>query len=111
MVEQAPSCPGCKGNSEEDLKECFSERIKKDVARKFNFNDHTNGKGKQRNMVQVTIDKNSDITEVMAGASHAALEKEAIRVIKSLPTMEPGEHRGSPVKFKFSLPISLYLSY
>lgn len=110
LVEQAPRYPGCKGKSEEDFKECFSEKIKKDVARKFNPNVHTNGNGKQRIMVQFTIDKNGDITEVMARASHAALEKEAIRVIKSLPTMEPGEQRGRPVQVKYSLPISLYLS-
>lgn len=110
LVEQAPRYPGCKGKSEEDFKVCFSEKIKKDVARKFNPNLHTNGKGKQRIMVQFTIDKNGDITEVMARASHTALEKEAIRVIKSLPTMEPGAQRGKPVKVKFSLPISLYLS-
>lgn len=110
LVEQAPRYPGCNGKSEEDFKECFSERIKKDVARKFNPNVHTNGKGKQRIMVQFTIDKNGDIKEVMARASQAALEKEAIRVIKSFPTMEPGEQRGRPVQVTFSLPISLYLS-
>ncbi|TDA93225.1 energy transducer TonB, partial [Halomonas marinisediminis] len=35
------------------------------------------------------------------------LEKEAIRVVKSLPKMIPAKQRGVPVGVKYTLPITL----
>ena len=38
-----------------------------------------------------------------------SLDKEAIRVIKSLPKWKPGKQRGKPVKVSFTVPISFTL--
>ncbi len=38
-------------------------------------------------------------------ASHPELVKEAVRVIKKLPKMIPGEQRGKKVAVPYSLPI------
>jgi len=110
IVEQAPRYPGCKGDSEEEFKLCFNEKIKKFIARKFNSNIDINLNGKQRITVQFEIDKNGDIVNIKARAPHKRLEKEAIEAVSKLPKMEPGKQRNINVGVKYSLPISLYIN-
>jgi protein TonB len=46
--------------------------------------------------------------EVVRGID-ASLDKEAIRVINSMPKWQPGEQRGKPVRVKFTMPINFRL--
>ena len=52
------------------------------------------------------IDQTGSITEIQARAPHPRLQKEAERVVKTLPKMTPGKQRGRPVSVRYSLPIS-----
>lgn len=108
-VEIAPRYPGCKEKSEKEYKKCFNAKIKKFVAKKFNTNIETNLSGKQRVNVQFEVDKYGDIINIKARASHKRIEKEAIKVIKKLPKMEPGKQRNRPVGVKYNLPIILHI--
>ena len=108
-VEQAPRYPGCKEKSEEAYKKCFSEKLRKFVAKKFNSNLNTNLSGKQKIHVFFKIDKNGNIVDIEARAPHKRLEIEAVKVVKKLPKMEPGKQRTRTVGVKYVLPISLYL--
>jgi protein TonB len=108
LVEQAPRYPGCKGNSEEEYKKCFQEKIKKFVSRKFNSNFDLNLSGKQRIDMQFEIDKNGNIVNIKARAAHKRLEKEAIRVLLKLPKMEPAKQRNKKVGVNYVLPIAVY---
>jgi hypothetical protein len=56
-------------------------------------------------MVIFKIQKDGSISEIKSRAPHPELEKEAIRVIKALPKMQPGMQRGKPVVVPYSLPI------
>ena len=38
-----------------------------------------------------------------------ALDKEALRVINSMPKWKPGKQRGKPVRVKFTLPVTFRL--
>ena len=40
---------------------------------------------------------------------HPSLDKEAIRVVNSLPAFSPGKQRGKPVRVQYSIPISFVL--
>ena len=53
------------------------------------------------------IDHKGQITDVQARGPHARLEKEAIRVVNSLPQMIPAKQRGRAVSVKYTLPITL----
>ena len=53
------------------------------------------------------IDHKGDIVNVQARGPHARLEKEAIRVVKTLPKMIPAKQRGKAVSVKYTLPITL----
>ncbi len=108
VIENVPIYPGCKGNNAE-LRACFSDKIAKFVAEKFNTelaSDLGLAPGSiQKIFVIFRIDKNGNITDINARAPHKKLQDEAIRVINLLPKMTPGRQRGKPVGVKYGLPI------
>lgn len=108
IIEEVPIFPGCTGTKEEK-KGCFSDRVTKHVIKHFNADlaqDLGLLPGKQKIYVIFSVDKNGDITNIMARAPHKSLEKEAIRVIELLPKMIPGKQRNRAVGVKYSLPIT-----
>lgn len=107
VIEKVPTFPGCIGTKEQ-LRDCLQKAINNHVSKNFNVNlaqDLGLTSGKKRIFVMFTIDKYGGITNVKSRAPHKRLQREAERVIKSLPTMKPGEQRGKPVGVKYSLPI------
>ena len=104
IVEKVPTFPSCPEND----KNCFSERIQKHFVKNFNTalpNQLGLKSGKKRVIIMFKIDKNGNITDVKAKAPHQKIEEEAIRIIKMLPKMIPGEQRGEKVGVKYTLPI------
>jgi protein TonB len=109
-IEDAPIFPGCEKykSSKEKLKKCMSEKIQKHVNRKFNTglaNDLGLDEGRKRITVLFTIDENGVVTDIKSRGPHPKLEKEAERVVKLLPKMQPGQQRKQNVKVKYTLPI------
>lgn len=108
IIEESPVFPGCTGNKEE-RKACFSDKVSTHIHKYFNADlaqELGLTPGKQKIYVMFTVNKNGNITDVMARAPHKSLEKEAIRVIEMLPVMTPGKQRNRPVGVKYSLPIT-----
>ena len=108
VVDSAPVYPGCEELSGEEQKACLTAGIQKHIARNFDGDlaselDMVNAE--ERIFVMFKIDKNGDVMDVKARAPHAKLEQEAIRVIKSLPEMEPGMHKGEAAVVSYSIPI------
>ncbi|MGC6429889.1 MAG: M56 family metallopeptidase [Jejuia sp.] len=107
-IDEAPTYVSCEllsnGN---EKKECTSNEVAKYVIQNFNTKLATdlNLKGKQKINVIFKINKEGEITNVRARAPHPDLEKEAIRVVKSLPKFIPGKHKGQLVNVPYSLPI------
>lgn len=107
VIGKAPVFPGCEGNNAEDTKKCTVQKISELVAEEFDTKlaNTNNLSGKQRISVQFKIDNQGYVTDVKARAPHPALEQEAIRVVKGLPKMIPGEHKGKQVAVLYALPI------
>lgn len=60
--------------------------------------------------VQFVIDKDGKVTNVEVVRSvDPYLDKEAVRVVKSMPDWKPGSQRGKPVKVSFNIPINFKL--
>ncbi len=99
--------PGCKQKSNEALKKCFHEKVNNYVMR--NFNKKMAGglglQGRQRISTRFKVNKEGDIVDIKVRAPHPKLEKEAIRVLKLLPKIEPATYEGTPVESLFALPI------
>ena len=62
--------------------------------------------GISRVIVSFVINENGQVTdpEVLRRVDKD-LDKEAIRIIKSMPRWIPGEHKGKKVKVRFTLPV------
>lgn len=105
VIEKVPIFPGCKGTNQE-LKSCFQAKIQEHVLKNFHYPEAAQEMqigGKV--FVLFAIDKNGYITDIKSRGPDKILEKEAERIIRSLPTMIPGKQRGKPVKVPYSIPI------
>ena len=61
--------------------------------------------------VQFVVWKDGSIRDVkVVRGVHATLDKEAVRVVKSMPKWTPGKQRGKPVNARFTLPIKFKIS-
>lgn len=96
QVEVKPEFP----NGNEGLGKFLSENIK---YPKKALKNGVSGKV----FVQFVIDKTGKVTNVVAVRGvEKSLDKEAVRVIKSMPKWKPGMKDGQPVKVKYTIPIN-----
>lgn len=108
VIDEVPTTEACKDlPTNNERKACLSGFIQRHVNKKFNKSiaDSLNLEGRQRIFVAFKIDKEGNIIDVKARASHKALEDEAERVIKDLPMFIPGRQKGKLVVVPYSLPI------
>lgn len=105
VIEKVPIFPGCTGNNKE-LKACFQAKIQEHVIKNFKFPEEAQEMGiGGKVFVLFAIDKNGVVTDIKSRGPDKILEKEAERIISSLPKMIPGKQRGQPVKVPYSIPI------
>lgn len=57
-------------------------------------------------LVKFVIDKDGSVVDAEVIRSvHPAIDKEALRVVSSMPKWKPGYQRGKPVRCRFSIPL------
>ena len=100
MVEQMPSFPG--GPSA--LFQWLASNIKYPLVAEEN--------GIQgRVIVTFVVERDGSITEVgVVKSVDPSLDKEAVRVTKSMPHWIPGKQKGNAVRVKYTLPITFRLA-
>ncbi|MBR1716298.1 MAG: energy transducer TonB [Paludibacteraceae bacterium] len=64
-----------------------------------------------RTICQFTVERDGSITDiqVLRSSGDASLDKEAKRVIQSMPRWSPGKQRGKPVRVSYTIPINFRL--
>lgn len=99
MVEQKPSFPG----GDAAMYKWLGEHI--------NYPAQASEEGVQgRVVVMFDVDKTGQIVNVkIARGRHPALDKEAMRLVKSMPKWQPGRNNGQPVKVTYTLPVTFKL--
>ena len=100
IVEQQPEFPG----GPQALFKYLSENVKYPVIAQEN--------GIQGRVVcQFTVNKDGSIVdvEVVRSGGDASLDKEAVRVIKTMPKWKPGKQRNKPVRVRYTVPVSFRL--
>jgi protein TonB len=100
IVEKQPECPGGLGA----MNSFLSTNIKYPVVAQENgiF-------GRVTCSFVVNIDGSIVDIEVIRGVD-PSLDKEAMRVISTMPKWTPGEQRGRPVRVRFTLPVQFRLN-
>ena len=108
IIEEVPVFPGCENAS--DKKACFNEMIQKHVQKNFMYPKTAEELGIQgRVFVQFVIGRDGNIGEIKTRGPDPSLEKEARRIIASLPQMTPGRQRKRAVSVPYSIPINFKL--
>ena len=99
IVEQMPEFPG----GDEALRKYLATSVKYPVIAQEN--------GIQgRVFVAFVVDKNGNVTNVrVARPFDPNLDKEAVRVVQSMPKWTPGKQRGKAVKVSYTVPINFVL--
>lgn len=99
MVEQKPSFPG----GEAAMYQWLSNNI---VYPPAASEEGISG----RVVVEFVVDKDGSITRArVVRQRHPALDREALRVINSMPKWIPGRNNGQPVKVTYTLPVTFRL--
>ena len=66
--------------------------------------DHLEG----RVVVNFTIERDGSITDVnVVKSAHPILDKEAVRVVESMPKWRPGTRNGESIRVKYNIPIKI----
>ena len=115
FVESAPVFPGCEkyeGNKKK-LKACMSRKIERFINRYFDkgIGEDIGISGIAYVKMQFIVDKNGNIVDIRARSPYKELEKEAMRVLKKLPKMQPGKQRGKPVRVRYNMDIKFRVDY
>ena len=100
IVEKMPEFPG----GQQALFKYLSENVKYPVIAQEN--------GIQGRVIcQFVVNRDGSIVdvEVVRSGGDPSLDKEAIRVIKSMPKWKPGQQRGKPVRVKYTVPVNFKL--
>lgn len=100
VVETMPEFPG----GQQALFKYLSENVKYPVIAQEN--------GIQGRVIcQFVVNKDGSIVdvEVVRSGGDASLDKEALRVIKSMPKWKPGKQRGKAVRVKYTVPVNFRL--
>ena len=100
VVESMPEFPG----GQQALFKYLSENVKYPVIAQEN--------GIQGKVIcQFTVNKDGSIVDiqVVRSAGDKSLDKEAVRVIQSMPKWKPGKQRGKPVRVKYTVPVNFKL--
>lgn len=99
MVEQKPSFPG----GDAAMYQWLSNNI---VYPPAASEEGVSG----RVVVEFVVDKDGSITRArVVRQRHPALDREALRVVNSMPKWIPGRNNGQPVKVTYTLPVTFRL--
>ena len=100
VVETMPEFPG----GQQALFKFLGENVKYPVIAQEN--------GIQGRVIcQFVVNKDGSIVDVVVvrSSGEPSLDKEALRVINSMPKWKPGKQRGKPVRVKYTVPVNFRL--
>lgn len=111
-IENAPRFPQCYLVDQEEARDCFQEQINIHIIKNFKYPEIAQEMGVQgRVYTSFIINKCGNIDDIKLSGPDQNLEKEALRIIRLLPTFIPGTLKnGRPVDVPFSIPITFRLN-
>ena len=99
VCEEMPEFPG-------GMRECMNW-----LGKNINYPEDCKKAGIQgRVIIQFVVDKDGSIkSPKVARSVHPSLDKEALRVLSSMPNWKPGKQKGEAVKVKYTIPVMFRL--
>lgn len=110
IYEKPPVFMGCEGESIDNLKTCFNNKLNGFIFENFIVpNQVTQDSYKGDVKVLFEVDKDGSISVLYVDAIYDTLKDETKRVFGSLPKSQPGSYNGKPTFFQYSLTIKIPL--
>ena len=114
IVETMPVFPGCENKgSKSEVQNCSNTKMYNYILERTVYPDSMKESGIEGVVyIRFVVDTDGKITsvEIIRGMDEEAFNKEAIRVVTSLPKMTSGKQRGKPVKVQYTMPIKFELA-
>ncbi|SKB40794.1 M56 family metallopeptidase [Maribacter arcticus] len=108
VVDEVPIFPGCEDAA--DKRACFNDKIQLHIGKNFSYPKEAQDKGIEgRVSVMFMITSEGVIDNIEMRGPDKLLEDEVERIIKKLPKMTPGKHKGKLVSVPFSIPVNFKL--
>ena len=107
--ETPPLAPKCKAKwNNEKKKKCLSAFINMHVNRNLDTGlaEQTDIKGLIQIEIKFVIDKEGKAVNVTATGGPGIINKDAIRVLNTLPQLEPGTINGEPVSVDYTMKVA-----
>ena len=105
-VEWAPLFPGCEDMNSDDSKTCFKEKVDKHFKKYLKFPKKAKGIVAEESIVfvEIIVENDGKIYGITI-LGPDVFRKETERVIKKLPSMEPGLNNDLPVAVSYTIPV------
>ena len=111
IVENMPALGECKKLRGDERHQCTQMEIIKYVSQNTKYPPIAKDSGIQGTVfVYFVVDKKGKVTDAkVLRPVDPRLDKEALRVIESLPSFEPGEQRGKAVSVQYTIPVKFII--
>jgi TonB family protein len=112
MVEKKPIYPGCEDlENQEEQFNCFNRGIMQHIGKNFKYPTTARQRGIQGKVyVSFVIEKDGSVGNVeIARGVQPILDIECLRIICTMPKMEPAYQRGKTVRMQYTVPINAKL--
>ncbi|MGB0884104.1 MAG: energy transducer TonB [Flavobacteriales bacterium] len=107
VVEDKPVFPGCEKVSKAERDACFGNGVMKAIQSKFKYPHMAKELGIQGKIyVSFEYGKDGKVRNVkVIRGENKDLKKEAIRLVKALPSVTPAKQRGKPTAISYTIPV------
>lgn len=105
MKETAPVWPGCEDNA--DKKACFNKMLMQHIRENIKYSKNDKGeyiRGKAT--VSMEVNEKGDVVVNKVEGKSPQINKEAKRLMESIPTMTPGQLAGKPKAISYTIPLT-----
>lgn len=111
VVEKMPALPGCEHLRGEELNSCTQMEIIKYITSNTKYPPIAKDAGIQGTVfVYFEVGKTGAVQNVrVLRQVDSRLDKEAMRVVSSLPKFQPGEQRGKKVTIQYTIPVKFII--
>lgn len=86
---------------------CFDQSLRDHIIRNFQYPEIAISEGLSGTVtVEFIIDKKGKVEILDVQGGHRYLQREAIRIIRAIPKMEPGKWGDKPISVAYEVPIT-----
>ncbi len=101
-----PIWPKC-DRSRQTPAQCFDNKLRNHIIQNFEYPELALNEGLSGTVtVEFIINKKGKVEVIEVTGAHRYLQREAIRIVRAIPKMEPGKWGNKPIAVAYAVPIT-----